>query len=57
MKFVGLRGFFHKKMASKESQRYDHLPLLSSLPGGVRQEQIVPACRCNIIISLFINQT
>ena|SRR5579871_4136703 len=36
-------------MANRTSHRYNHLPLLSSDPGGVQQELVVPICRRKII--------
>jgi hypothetical protein len=44
-------------MARQKSHRYDRLPLLSSLPGGVRQELIVSACRCKSRIIWNKNKT
>ncbi len=38
----------NKKKCKPTSHRYDHLPLLPSGPGGVRQELVVPICNANI---------
>jgi hypothetical protein len=35
-----------KKKGKPTSHRYNRLPLLPSDPGGVQQELIVLACRC-----------
>ena len=46
---IKLRELCHKrgiKRANRTSHRYNRLPLLSSDPGGIQQELVVPICRC-----------
>jgi len=40
-----------KKMANRISHCYDHLPLLPSGSGGVRQELVVSICQCKVKVN------
>ena len=41
MKFLNTEKYKTKKGKLPTSHRYDHLPLLRSRPGGIRQELVV----------------